>query len=133
MKQDKKETINQRVMQILAAKGITRNSLANRLGVYGSTISRQLSGQLSCAFAADILELYSDISAEWLLRGIGDMYLHDTPNNIAIGDNNNMQLAGNNIKLSAAADIELHELQGKYEELEKRYTDLLNLIKVKLE
>lgn len=132
MEQDKKEAINQRVMQILAVKGITRNALANRLGVYGSTISRQLSGQLSCAFASDILELYPDVSAEWLLRGVGDMYIHDEPHNIAIGDNNNMQLAGNNIKLSVA-DIELHKMQGKYEELEKRYTDLLNLIKVKLE
>lgn len=132
MEQDKKEAINQRVMQILAVKGITRNALANRLGVYGSTISRQLSGQLSCAFASDILELYSDISAEWLLRGVGDMYIHDEPNNIAIGDNNNMQMAGNNIKVSVA-DVELHKMQGRYEELEKRYTDLLNLIKVKLE
>lgn len=132
MEQDKKEAINQRVMQILTVKGITRNALANRLGVYGSTISRQLSGQLSCAFASDILDLYPDISAEWLLRGVGDMYIHDKPNNIAIGDNNNMQLAGNNIKVTVT-DIELKKMQGKYEELEKRYTDLLNLIKVKLE
>jgi hypothetical protein len=71
-----KNAVTQRVMQVLESKNITPNALADKLGMYQQTISKQLKEDgsgVSLTTIVGMLELFPDLSAEWLLRGEGDM------------------------------------------------------------
>ena len=65
-----------RVKEIIAQMGLSDRAFALRCGIAQNTLSRQLLGQreLSIATVNSILNSLPDISAEWLLRGEGDMY-----------------------------------------------------------
>ena len=61
---------------MLESKNITPNALADKLGMYQQTISKQLKDNgsgVSLTTIVGILELFPDLSAEWLLRGEGEM------------------------------------------------------------
>lgn len=63
-------------MEVLESKNITPNALADKLGMYQQTISKQLKDNgsgVSLTTIVGILELFPDLSAEWLLRGEGEM------------------------------------------------------------
>lgn len=71
-----KNAVTQRVMEVLESKNITPNALADKLGMYQQTISKQLKDNgsgVSLTTIVGILELFPDLSAEWLLRGEGEM------------------------------------------------------------
>lgn len=72
-------SINQRIKHLLDCKQLSDNQAANELGMYQSTISRQLRGeaQVSVALISAILKAFPEVSAEWLLRGEGQMYRTD--------------------------------------------------------
>lgn len=65
-----------RVKEIIAQMGLSDRAFALRCGITQNTLSRQLLGQreLSIATVNSILNSLPDISAEWLLRGEGDMF-----------------------------------------------------------
>jgi hypothetical protein len=71
-----KNAVTQRVIEVLEIKNITPNALADKLGMYQQTISKQLredGSGVSLTTVVGMLELFPDLSAEWLLRGEGDM------------------------------------------------------------
>lgn len=71
----------QRIKAIKNALGISENELARRLGISQSTLNGYTLGKRtpSYEFAETVLNAFSDISAEWLLRGKGSMYISDIP------------------------------------------------------
>jgi transcriptional regulator with XRE-family HTH domain len=71
----------QRIKAIKNALGISENELARRLGISQSTLNGYTLGKRtpSYEFAETVLNAFSDISAEWLLRGKGSMYISDLP------------------------------------------------------
>lgn len=71
----------QRIKAIKNALGISENELARRLGISQSTLNGYTLGKRtpSYEFAETVLNAFSDISAEWLLRGKGAMYISDLP------------------------------------------------------
>lgn len=71
-----KNAVTQRVIEVLEIKNITPNALADKLGMYQQTISKQLredGSGVSLTTVVGMLELFPDLSAEWLLRGEGEM------------------------------------------------------------
>jgi len=74
-------TLAQRISAILEDKEISNYALAQMLGLDKSTISRQLQGpsKVSGELLSGMLNHpdFSDVSAEYLMRGDGPMYLEE--------------------------------------------------------
>lgn len=68
--------VYQRVNEILNNKQVSVNALSKLAGMAQTTLNTQLRGEraLSVLVIVKILEIFPDISAEWLLRGEGEMY-----------------------------------------------------------
>lgn len=103
----------QRIKAIKNALGISENELARRLGISQSTLNGYTLGKRtpSYEFAETVLNAFSDISAEWLLRGKGSMYISDIP---ADSDTDEM------LDLKA----EITRLRVEREEMQKRIIEL---------
>ena len=74
-------TINQRIKEIIEASGKTINSYAATVGVSQPTLKACVDGSNNPSFDTlqKILKGNPMISAEWLMRGVGEMLLHDQP------------------------------------------------------
>ena len=72
-------TINGRIREIILSAGITDSAFAKRIGVTQSVIASmfQRGTDPSAKVLTSILLTYEDISAEWLLRGKGQMLLSE--------------------------------------------------------
>ena len=68
--------ITQRVREFLSCNSISVNSLAKQINVAQATLNPQLRGDrtLAANIVVKILDAFPDVSAEWLLRGEGEMY-----------------------------------------------------------
>lgn len=74
---ENKEPILLRVEMILKDKQMSETAFAKSIGMSQRTINNYLKGynRPTLSFAERILDAYPDLSAEWLLRGVGEMYL----------------------------------------------------------
>ena len=65
-----------RIKTLIAAKARSVREFAELIGVKQVTLNQQLAGdrKLSLDIISSILNSFENISAEWLLRGVGDMY-----------------------------------------------------------
>ena len=72
-------TINGRIREIILSAGVTDSAFAKRIGVTQSVIASmfQRGTEPSAKVLTSILLTYEDISAEWLLRGKGQMLLSE--------------------------------------------------------
>lgn len=70
------DDIIQRIKEIISIYGINENLLSKKIGIAQSTLNGYFSGnrRLSLTTVLAILNEFEDISAEWLLRGEGNMY-----------------------------------------------------------
>lgn len=68
-------TINQRVKHICSYKSKSLRNFASMVGINNNTLIQQLNGDraISLSTISAILLTFDDISAEWLLRGKGEM------------------------------------------------------------
>lgn len=68
--------LKQRVKEVMSACKISANELQRVYGISHSTVSSQVNGKskLSAATLAALLDYNKSLSAEWLLRGEGNMY-----------------------------------------------------------
>lgn len=120
-------TIYQRIMLILDDKQVSVNALSKLVEMSQTTLNTQLKGEraLSANVVAKALSVFPDVSAEWVIRGVGTMYHKE-------GD-------GEEVSYMVAEEPK-HEVLGdevpqddsvwkaKYEELEKRYDQLLSIL-----
>lgn len=69
-------TIYQRIMLIFEDKQVSVNALSKLVDMSQTTLNTQLKGErtLSANVVAKVLVAYPDVSAEWLMRGVGTMY-----------------------------------------------------------
>lgn len=70
------EDINRRIKKVLADKSLSVAAFGRETGIEQTTLNRQLNGgsKVSVGTIKAFLHRFKDISAEWLLRGVGDMY-----------------------------------------------------------
>ena len=91
-----------------------------------STVLRQVKGEqtLSSNLVENFLKAYPDVSAEWLMRGVGTMY------NNKDADDYSYMVAETPHRVEPKIE-EYHQddsvWKSKYEELEKRYDQLLSI------
>lgn len=69
------EDINQRIRKVLKDKDLSVAAFSREAGIEQTTLNRQLNGgsKVSVGTIKAFLLKFKDISAEWLLRGVGDM------------------------------------------------------------
>lgn len=123
----------QRIKAIKNALGISENELARRLGISQSTLNGYTLGKRtpSYEFAETVLNAFSDISAEWLLRGKGSMYISDLPSTDHDDTDEVLDLKAEITRLR----VEREEMQKRIIELEaitqyqeKRLDKLINIL-----
>lgn len=70
-----KEVVLQRITSVLANKKMSITALSKLISVPQPTLNRQISGESAMTLDVlySILNYFTDISAEWLLRGEGEM------------------------------------------------------------
>lgn len=120
-------TIYQRVKLILENKSISVNALSKQINVAQATLNPQLRGDrtLAANIVEKILTAFPDVSAEWLMRGIGTMYSNQD------ADDSSYMVAETPHHEEPKIE-ESHQddsvWKAKYEELEKRYDQLLSIL-----
>ena len=74
---DEKKVVLNRLVEFKDEIGVSWNALSASIGRRQTTISNQVLGQraLSLDTVIGTLTAYENLSAEWLLRGHGDMFL----------------------------------------------------------
>lgn len=110
-------TVTQRITQVIEEKGITQLALAKMVNMNPTTLGRQLKGvqALSGVLIENFLYAFPDVSAEWLIRGENDIYI--------INENKK----GENDTKDKEQIWKI-----KYDELEKRYKDVLSILTAKV-
>ncbi|MCS6832225.1 MAG: hypothetical protein NZ521_01515 [Flammeovirgaceae bacterium] len=68
--------------EFMKAKGLNKHRLEMSLGLSNGLLGKVIKHQTSfrVEVLVKMLELYPELSAEWLLRGKGDMFLTNTTN-----------------------------------------------------
>ena len=124
-------TIYQRVKLVLENKSISVNALSKQISVAQATLNPQLRGDrtLAANIVAKILDAFPDVSAEWLMRGVGTMYSNQD------ADDSSYMVAEepkHDVIHEVIPEQESHQddsiWKAKYEELEKRYDQLLSIL-----
>ena len=110
------ELILQRIKEVLRLKGISMSQISSAYGIKQNTFSRQISGEsaLSASSLLSIIGFFPDISAEWLMRGEGDMFRHAGQH---VGDIIGSTAVVNHGDGNSIANNDTTTLQSKYLEL----------------
>lgn len=125
-------TAYQRIKAYIDDNRISLNSLVKTLNMNQSTVLRQVKGEqtLSSTLIENFLKAYPDVSAEWLMRGVGTMYHKE------VDDEEVSCMAAEEPKHDIIHEVmpkqDSHQddsvWHAKYEELEKRYDQLLSIL-----
>lgn len=120
-----KRDVFERLRLILEEKGVSRKKLAEMTGLPLSTVTTNISGvpkRPSYEIVEAVLYQFSDISAEWLMRGVGSMLISNIP---ADGDTDEMlNLKAENTRLIA----ENAELRDENQRLNERTDKLIDIL-----
>lgn len=120
-------TVYQRIKAYIDDNRISLNALAKTLNMNQSTVLRQVKGEqtLSSTLVENFLKAYPNVSAEWLMRGVGTMYSNQD------ADDSSYMVAETPHREEPKIE-ESHQddsvWKAKYEELEKRYDQLLSIL-----
>lgn len=114
-------SVAQRIKSVLEAKQISIAAFSKMIGMQQVTCNRQIRGDqaVSLGLIEGFLKEFDEISAEWLLRGKGEMLISEQ-----------MTLAKMQDAKGRESDVVEHDSvwKAKYEELEKRYDQLLSIL-----
>ena len=117
-----KSLVAQRIKSVLESKQISIAAFSKMIGMQQVTCNRQLRGDqaVSLGLIEGFLKEFDEISAEWLFRGKGNRVVEDSS------------------VFVAELEPEYHKVENdllddsvwkaKYEELEKRYDQLLSIL-----
>ena len=119
-------TVYQRIMLILEDKQVSVNALSKLVDMSQTTLNTQLKGEraLSANVVSKVLVAFPDVSAEWLMRGVGTMYINQD------ADDSSYMVAETTHRAEPNIEEYHHDdsvWKAKYEELEKRYDQLLSI------
>lgn len=88
------ELVRQRVKEVLAFYGVSLTKLANGDSALQVKLSRQINRGAAVTFEtiSFILSNFSYVSAEWLMRGKGEMLISETPTVLSENQEKNQPL-----------------------------------------
>ena len=114
--------VAQRIKSVLESKQISIAAFAKMIGMQQVTCNRQIRGDqaVSLGLIEGFLKEFSEISAEWLLRGKGNQVAEEPSFLVA-----EPKPEYREVKNDLLDDSVWH---AKYEELEKRYDQLLSIL-----
>ena len=130
------QDIKQRVKLTMKELEISVNALSEFRQLTRSTINDQINGnsKIGVATIEALLAYRPDLSAEWLLRGAGDMLLTDKPAEIAIdnsnfGHHNNTNIGGTQMNSdSVYREALVTSLREQIDDLRKDKENLYQLL-----
>lgn len=123
-------TILERIKYVLGVKEASVNSVAKEMGMNQTTVWRQVEGKqaLSGKTIEKFLDVYPDVSAEWLLREKGEVMLGINVPSDRVEESTNVDMAAEASPYYNKEEfVEAITWKSKYEELEKRYNQLLGV------
>lgn len=108
-----------------AQSGKSKAEMSRELGVDAGTFGNILNGKrgVSAGLLSKFLETYPSVSAEWLMRGVGSMFVADGH----VGGEN---IANNNNSQINAGDT-INRLVSLLEEKDKQINQLLQILATK--
>lgn len=85
-----KNTVLQRIIDFSESRFLSKKKFAEAIGMEQTTVNNQLIGKrgLSIDLVLSVLDTFKDVSAEWLLRGKGEMTKQPTNQEIPVSTNN---------------------------------------------
>ena len=107
------ESVNQRIRTVLRKKSLSITTFCKELSLPQTTINKQINGDSKLSFDTikSFLTRFPDISADWLITGVGDMYGNGQQHHnvyvnsdgahlvqVANGDNNNQEISPEELK-----------------------------------
>ena len=123
-------TILERIKYVLGVKEASVNSVAKEMGMNQTTVWRQVEGKqaLSGKTIEKFPDVYPDVSAEWLLREKGEVMLGINVPSDRVEESTNVDMAAEASPYYNKEEfVEAITWKSKYEELEKRYNQLLGV------
>lgn len=85
-----KNTVLQRIIDFSESRFLSKKKFAEAIGMEQTTVNNQLIGKrgLSIDLVLSVLDTFKDVSAEWLLRGKGEMTKQPTNQEAPVSTNN---------------------------------------------
>lgn len=126
------QTVLERLNGILDDSGKTKRCFANEIDMNATTVWRQLKGEqaVSLTLIQGFLSAFPEVSAEWLLRGEGEREksssVSSSPKPYELPDEGKPLMAADEIHVTGNVEAELWKI--RYEELEKRYDQLIGVL-----
>ena len=127
-KTELEQTLKQRVIKVVEMEyGTSVNKFAAALGLRQTTLNDQINGnsKISATVILAILSVHPNISAEWLLRGKGEMYSID-------GTETSDYVIRNLFAQLATKDTQIAEKDKQLAAAQAENAKLLDLAKVKI-
>ena len=133
IEREMENAVKQRLRDILRVKRSNLTIIAEGVESVRVTLSRQISGRTALSFSTiDIfLDKFPDVSAEWLLRGEGDMFKHTNhapiqTQNGGIGNTQNVNTYTDSLELLRSEIAAKNDQLRVKDEQIARLLDLLN-------
>ena len=102
----KNDAIKCRLLQFAEHQGIPKMDFYKKISVPQSNFGgKSLESSLSSAKIAEILFIFPELSADWLLLEKGEMLRRNTPKNVAIASAPQSNASNGDIKIDAPAEL----------------------------
>lgn len=125
------ENVKEKILLFVQSIGLSKAEIARQLGISKSNfVGEAMTSDLNVSMVIKFCQLYPQVSAEWLLRGTGDMLITNKPTEINI-DNSNRGHHNTNIGsigTQTIANSDLAELKQQIAELKADKEKLYQLL-----
>jgi transcriptional regulator with XRE-family HTH domain len=113
------DSVSLRMLELMKDSGLNRSDFAHRLGVSQGVISHISSGRNKpgLEMVVECLKAFPEISADWLLLGVGDMKRDKTP------DKQLKQLTQLLDEVKLLNDMNYNSLASRIELIQKRISE----------
>ncbi len=126
------ENVKEKILLFVQSIGLSKAEIARQLGISKSNfVGEAMTSDLNVSMVIKFCQLYPQVSAEWLLRGTGDMLITNKPMEINIdnssrGGHHNTNIGS--IGTQTIANSDLAELKQQIAELKADKEKLYQLL-----
>lgn len=122
------DSVLQRISEFINKSNLSITGLSKKIGISQPTLHYQMRGErtLSLATVSALLDCFPEISAEWLLRGKGEMIL-PSGSSVAVSDSSNT-VVGNHNTGNNAGGLSESFVKSLLDEKDKQINQLLQIV-----
>lgn len=126
------ENVKEKILLFVQSIGLSKAEIARQLGISKSNfVGEAMTSDLNVSMVIKFCQLYPQVSAEWLLRGTGDMLITNKPMEINIDNSSRGRHNANTINYGGTQTIttsDLAELKQQIAELKADKENLYQLL-----